>query len=108
MGFILGVLILSFLLNAVTIVPFINLLYKIKFKRQNQVTRDAMDKPTPIFDLYHRKKAGTPIGGGLLLIINTTLIYLLSFPYMYYFWLPIYSVYPNLGSELKILLFGFV
>ena len=108
MGFILGVLILSFLVNAVTIVPFINLLYKIKFKRQKQETRDALNKPTPIFDMYNRKKAGTPIGGGFLLIINTTLIYILSFPYMYYFWLPVYSVYPNITSEIKILLFGFI
>ncbi|KKS98564.1 MAG: phospho-N-acetylmuramoyl-pentapeptide-transferase, phospho-N-acetylmuramoyl-pentapeptide-transferase [Candidatus Gottesmanbacteria bacterium GW2011_GWA2_43_14] len=108
MGFILGILILSFLLNAVTIIPFINLLYKIKFKRQRQETRDALNKPTPIFDMFHRKKAGTPIGGGFLLIFNTTLIFLLSFPYMYYFWLPVYSVYPNITAELKIMLFGFI
>ena len=26
-----------------------------------QVTRDALNRPTPIFDLYHRKKTGIPI-----------------------------------------------
>lgn len=108
MGFILAVLIISFLINSISIIPFINLLYKFKFKRQNQTTMDALNRPTPIFDMYHRKKAGIPLGGGFLLILTTTLIFLLSFPVMYFFWIPLSSVYPNIIIELKILLFTFI
>ena len=108
MGFILAVLIISFLINSISIVPFINLLYKLKFKRQFQITKDALNKPTPIYDMYHKKKAGVPIGGGFLLIISTTLIFLLMFPVMYFFWIPITSIYPNIASEIKILLFTFI
>ena len=108
MGFILGILLLSFILNSLSIIPFINLLYRYKFRRQNQTTVDAWDKPTPIFDMYHRKKAGIPIGAGFLLILSTTLIFLFTFPVMYFFWIPFTSVYSNIQSELKILLTTFI
>lgn len=108
MGFILAVLIISFLINSASIIPFINLLYKYKFKRQPQVTKDALNRPTPIFDMYHRKKSGIPIGGGFLLIISTTLIFLSMFPIMYFFWIPITSIYSDIVIELKILLFAFI
>lgn len=108
MGFILAVLIFSFIVNSLSIVPFINLLYKLKLRRQMQVTRDALNRPTPIFDLYHRKKTGIPIGGGFLLILLTTLLFLLMFPVMYFFWIPITSIYPDIVVELKILLFTFI
>src|SRR3989338_5210852 len=108
MGFILALLVVSFIINAILLIPFINLLYKLKLQRQNQSTKDAFHKPTPIFDLYHSKKAGIPIGGGLLLIINTSVIFLLSFPLLYYFWIPITSIYANKASELKVLLFTFI
>src|SRR3990167_9352579 len=108
MGFVLATLIISFLINSVSIIPFINLLYKFKFKRQKQTTVDALNRPTPIFDLYHKKKAGVPLGGGFLLIITTTFLFLLAFPVMYFFWIPISSVYPNIVIEMKILLFTFI
>src|SRR3989344_7385460 len=108
MGFILGVLLISFIVNSVGIIPFINLLYKFKFKRQFQVTTDALNRPTPIFDSYHRKKAGTPLGGGLMLIFTTTILFLLTFPVLYFFWIPITSIYDNIVVEIKILLFTFI
>jgi len=108
MGFILAVVILSFIVNSLLIIPFINLLYRMKFKRQSQETRDALNRPTPIFDMYHRKKKGIPIGGGLLIISVTTLLLLIMFPLMYFFWIPITSIYPDIVTELKILLFTFI
>lgn len=108
MEFILGVLIVSFITHATLIIPFINLLYKYKIQRQIQTTKDALNKPTPIFDLYHQKKAGVPLGGGLLIITITTVIFLLSLPILYYFWLPITSIYADKQAELKILLFTFI
>lgn len=108
MGFFLGILLISFILNSVSFIPFINLLYKLKLRRQNQKTKDALDKPTPIFDTYNRKKTGTPIGGGLLIIVISTTLFILSFPVFYYFWIPITSNYANKVSEIKILLFTFI
>lgn len=108
MELILGVLLVSFITHAVLIVPFINLLYRYKIQRQFQSTKDALNKPTPIFDLHHQKKAGVPLGGGLLIIGITTVIFLLSLPILYYFWFPITSIYSNVQAELKILLFTFI
>jgi phospho-N-acetylmuramoyl-pentapeptide-transferase len=108
MGFFLGVLIVSFIANALTIVPFINLLYRLRLQRLDQKTKDAFDKPTPIFDKFNKKKKGVPIGGGLLIIINTTVLFLLSFPVLYYFWIPITSIYNNRAVEIKVLLFSFI
>ena len=108
MGFFLGLLLASFLINAIALIPFIHILYKLKIQRQNQKTKDAFNVPTPIFDTLNRKKAGIPIGGGLLIITTTTLIFLLAFPILYYFWIPITSIYSNKAAELKVLLFGFI
>ncbi|MDP3997985.1 MAG: hypothetical protein Q8P89_00005, partial [bacterium] len=78
----LGLLILSFALTAFLIVPFIDFLYKLKFRRQKQKTLDAFAKSTPIFDKLHGWKAGTPIGGGILVIGVTTLLTLWSFGFL--------------------------
>lgn len=80
MALLLGLLIFSFSLTSVAIIPYINLLYKLKFQRLKQVTTDAFGKKTPIFDKFHVKKAGVPIGGGLLIIIVVSLIFALLLP----------------------------
>lgn len=108
MGFLLGLLIVSFFITLITLVPFINLLYKLKLQRQNQKTRDAFNLPTPIFDKLHKRKVGTPVGGGLLLVIITGFLFFLTFPILYYFWIPITSIYSNISAEIKILIFTFL
>lgn len=108
MGFFLGLLLFSFLINFLTLVPYINFLYKCRLQRRIQKTKDALNLPTPIFDKFNYHKAGTPVGGGLLIVVNTTLIFFLSFPILYYFWVPITSIYRNIGAEIKILIFTFV
>lgn len=107
MGFLLGLLLFSWFLASILYVPFIQLLYKWRFQRLKQKTLDAFDKRTPIFDKFHQKKAGTPVGGGLLIIFLTTLLFPVTLLLMKYFWIPITSVYPMV-SEIKILLFTFV
>lgn len=108
MGFFLGVLIVSFLIHAAALVPFINALYGVKLQRRDQKTKDAFNRPTPIFDAFNKKKAGTPMGGGFLLIALTTILFLLTFPVLYYFWIPITSIYANKAAEIKVLFFTFI
>lgn len=107
MGFLLGTLLVSWLVSSILYVPFIRLLYAFRFQRLKQVTRDAFNKRTPIFDKFHQKKAGTPVGGGLLIIILVTLLFPLTLLLMRYFWIPFTAVYP-MGQEIKILLFTFI
>ncbi len=79
MAQILGLSILSLFITFILIIPFIDFLYKIKLRRQKQKTTDIFDKPTPVFDRYNTWKAGTPFGGGILIIAVVTLLTLWSF-----------------------------
>lgn len=107
MGFLLGILLFSWFLSSILYIPFIKLLYNLKFQRMHQETRDAFNKRTPIFDKFHQSKAGTPVGGGLLIILITTILFPLAILLMKYFWIPVTAVYP-MAEEVKILLFTFI
>lgn len=107
MGLLLGLLLFSWLCTSFLYVHFIRLLYKWRFQRLKQKTLDAFDKRTPIFDRFHQKKAGTPVGGGLLIILFTTVLFPIALLLMKYFWIPITAVYPMV-SEVKILIFTFI
>ncbi len=104
----LGLLFLAFCLSAVAIIPFINFLYQINFKRAKQKTIDAFGKPTPIFDRFHAHKAGTPVGGGILVIVIVSLLFVLAFPLLDFFEFPITFNYKNTDSEIFVLLFAFL
>jgi phospho-N-acetylmuramoyl-pentapeptide-transferase len=108
MGLLLTLLLFSFILHSVSLIPFINLLYKLKMQRQRQKTKDAFNLPTPIFDKFHKPKVGTPVGGGFLIVSVTTALFFLSLPLLYYFWIPINSNYHNIGVEIKVLIFTFI
>jgi len=76
----LGLTILSFVLSAILLVPFIDFLYnRMKFRRQKQLTKDMFNQRTPIFDKFHSWKAGTPFGGGILIIFIVTLVTLWAY-----------------------------
>lgn len=104
---ILGLILLSFFVISILLVPFINLLYKLKFQRQEQKTKDMFESRTLIFDRLHAHKAGTPVGGGILIIFVVTLLYLLVTVAMPYLGLARTSVYP-MSKEVQILLFTFL
>lgn len=74
MAQILGLVILSFFITGILLIPFIDFLYKIKLRRQKQVTKDIFNKRTPLFDKYNSWKAGTPFGGGILIIAVVTIL----------------------------------
>lgn len=79
MGQIIGLTILSLFITFILIIPFINFLYKIKLRRQRQKTVDIFNKRTPVFDKFNTWKAGTPFGGGILIIVVVTLLTLWSY-----------------------------
>ncbi len=74
MSQLLGLSILSFFISFILLIPFIDFLYKVKLKRQKQVTKDIFDKRTPIFDKFNSWKVGTPFGGGILVVLVTSLL----------------------------------
>src|SRR5690242_19544405 len=75
----LGLAILSAFITSILLVPFIDFLYRIKLQRQHQVTKDPFNKRTPIFDKFNSWKVGTPVGGGLLVILVTSVLTLWSY-----------------------------
>ncbi len=104
----LGLLIFSFLLTSILVVPFINLLYKLKFFRRIQKTTDAEGKQTKIFDKFNNMKAGTPVGGGLLVIGVTFLLYLMLYPLLSFMGVRITTAFSQVREELNILFFTFI
>lgn len=104
----LGFLFFSFIVSSLLIVPFINMLYKLKFLRAKQKTVDAFGKGTPIFDKFHAKKAGTPVGGGLLVIFVTTFLFVLFLPMSSFFGIELTSSYADRDAEIFIILFTFL
>lgn len=79
MATLLGLTILSAFLTGILFVPFIDFLYRIKLQRANQKTKDPFDQRTPIFDKLHSWKVGTPIGGGILIILSVSILTLWSY-----------------------------
>lgn len=103
----LGLLLFSFLTTSILVVPFINLLYKLKFQRQKQSTLDFQNKKTPIFDQFHSQKSGTPVGGGLLIIFLVSVLFISLF-----FLLKISNIYIstnyNTTDEIAVIFFTFI
>lgn len=108
LALLLGILLFSFLLTSAAIVPFINLLYFLKFQRAQQQTRDAFGKLTPIFNLFHQQKAGVPVGGGLLIIAVVAVLFAILLPLLSFLGIEITSVYSNVTAEVNILFFTFL
>lgn len=77
MNTLLGFLLFSFTINAALIVPFIDLLYNLKFQRPKAKTADFMGTVNSVFNKLHKKKSGIPVGGGLLIIVTTTILFFL-------------------------------
>lgn len=99
MAQVLGLMILSFFITGILLVPFIDFLYKVKLQRQHQKTKDMFEKRTPLFDKHHAWKVGTPFGGGVLIIIVVSILTLWSYGMLNI---------PVKPWELFVLLFSFV
>ena len=100
----LGLLIFSFLVTSVLVVPFIDLLYKLDFRRRKEGTGGETKS---LFDKLHDKKAGTPTGGGVLLITLTVLLFAALFPFASYMGVYIKTSY-DLTGELLVIFATFI
>ncbi|MBX4205793.1 hypothetical protein KW795_01205, partial [Candidatus Microgenomates bacterium] len=99
----LGLILFSFFVNSALVVPFIDLLYKLKLTRRKQATeRNAQSEGQKLFDKLHDIKSGTPIGGGILLIITILAIFSLIFPLVNKLGVYMQSSYPLLNELLVI------
>jgi len=99
----LGLTMFSFFITGVLIVPFINLLYRLKFTRREEGKKSKKS----LFDKLHDVKAGTPMGGGILLVIIVSLIFALIFPISSHMGVLIRSAY-NFNTEFFLILFVFL
>ncbi len=68
---LLAILLFTFGVTFLLAVPFINLLYKLKFQRQRESQRDIFGAVTSIVNRLHGWKVGTPNAGGILIIAVT-------------------------------------
>lgn len=99
----LGLIIFSFLVTSILVVPFIDLLYRIRLTRRVEGGKKAK----ALFDRLHDTKAGTPIGGGILIILVVSGLFGLVFPLITYMGVFVESAY-NLREELKIIFITFI
>ncbi len=107
MELVLGLLIFSFCVTSALIVPFIDMLYRLRFQRQRQKTIDAFGQLSAIFDRFHGHKAGVPVGGGFLLIMVITSIFAVLLPLLKGLGITVTNVYP-IVPEITILFFSFL
>lgn len=104
----LSFLMISFAVTSILIIPFINLLYRLRFQKLPGASTDAFGKLTPVFNAFHKTKAGVPIGGGLLIIVVVTLLFGLSIGVLHIVGRDITSIHRNQLAEVFILLFTFI
>jgi phospho-N-acetylmuramoyl-pentapeptide-transferase len=107
MALSLGLLIFSFLFTSILVVPFIDLLYKLKFQRLKESAHKDNKDANPLYFKLLKGKEGTPIGGGLLIIIVVTILYLILFPLLSSLGIYISSAYP-IKDEINIIFFTFI
>jgi len=107
MTILLGFLLFSFTINAALIIPFINLLYTLRFQRPGRRTADFLGTVNAVFNKLHHTKTGTPVGGGLLIILSTTFLFAFVNALLKLTGAQITSVYP-LRAEIRVIILTFV
>lgn len=100
----LGLLVFSFIITSILIVPFINLLYKLRFTRRTEAPKKGK---VPQFDKIHDLKAGVPVGGGVLVVGVVFLLFMIIFPLLRRFGVYIEGAH-DVRSEINIIFFSFL
>ncbi|HOX96050.1 MAG TPA: hypothetical protein PLI45_01610 [Candidatus Woesebacteria bacterium] len=104
MDLLLGILIFSFIVHSLVLVPFINLLYRFKFfKNKTAISKEKVDEAST----HIRSKARTPEGGGLLILTITSLIFAFMMPGLRKLGFEITHVYP-INDEINVIFFTFI
>jgi phospho-N-acetylmuramoyl-pentapeptide-transferase len=109
MHFYLGLLILSFGITAGLMVPFINLLYVLKFTRKKETEEVRKNASKAFYEIrkMHAVKAGTPTGGGILVASVVITLFAIVFGIIGGERTGIVSGYPMIG-ELGVIFFTFI
>lgn len=108
LSLLLGILLTSFAFTSAAIVPFINMLYHLKFQRARQISKDVFGELTSVFNKFHQHKGGIPVGGGLLVIAVVSILFGVLIPVLENVGIPITSVHANGWAEVIILFFTFI
>jgi len=84
MQFFLGLVVITFAITIVLIVPFVGYLYRMKFVRREEKTEIRKYSTPELAQIRarHDQKAGTPTGLGILLIVVTALIFVIALPFL--------------------------
>lgn len=104
MALLLGLIIFSFIATSLAIVPFINLLYRLRFYKSKGALRGAEKSAAKE---HIQSKARTPEGGGLLILVMVCLLFAFIFPLVRFLGVYITAVYP-IRDELNIIFFTFI
>src|SRR5688572_19892047 len=100
----LGLIIFAFLVSSVLIVPYIDLLYKLRLIRKKEAPKSGK---VPLFDKLHDIKAGTPVGGGVFIISVVAILFAIIFPLATRMGVFIQTAY-DLRSELWVIFLTFI
>lgn len=100
----LGLIMFSFLITSLLVVPFINILYKLRLTRRKEAPSEGK---IPLFDKLHDVKAGTPVGGGILIIGVVSLLFAFLFPFASRMGVYIRSSH-DFEIEVFVILFSFI
>lgn len=108
MQFYLGLVLLSFAITFILMVPFIGLLYRLKFQRGKEVDEIRKGASQNFYKIreMHSVKAGVPTGGGILVTMMTTVLFAFASAYMAG-QKNLFSGHP-LWGELMVIFFTFV
>lgn len=90
---LLAILLFTFSITFVSAVPFINLLYRLKFQRQKEQQKDIFGAVTSIVNRLHGWKVGTPNAGGVLVIAVT-----IVFSALFYKFVPGYNIFSKIDG----------
>ncbi len=104
----LSLLMFSFVVTSVLIVPFINFLYKLKFQKKDKEGVNSLGETTPIYNKFHKNKLGVPIGGGILIVTVVAMLFGISLFMLHQAKLDITSIHKNKLLEVAIILFTFL
>lgn len=104
LSLLLGILLFSFTLSCIAIVPFINLLYRLQFfKKKTTIDASKIDTASN----HIRSKSMTPEGAGLLIIAVVCVAFAAILPLLKHFGFTISQVYP-INDEINVIFFTFI